>query len=62
MDELRSALTIISLLTFVGIVWWAWRPGSRDKARLAVSDMLTDDDRKPYSQSRASSLDPGAGK
>ena len=47
MDEMRSALTVISLLTFIGIIWWAWRPGSAAKANSAVSDMLADDDRDP---------------
>jgi cytochrome c oxidase cbb3-type subunit IV len=23
-NTLRSVVTVISLLTFVGIVWWAW--------------------------------------
>ena len=23
-NALRSVVTVISLLTFVGIVWWAW--------------------------------------
>lgn len=47
MNEIRSALTVISLVTFIGIVWWAWRPGSACKANAAVSDMLADDDRDP---------------
>ena len=37
-----------SLLTFIGIVWWAWRPGSKQKAEIVMADMLLDDDRKPY--------------
>ncbi len=48
MDEIRSALTVISLVTFIGIVWWAWRPGSAAKANAAVDDMLADDDRDPH--------------
>ena len=47
MNEIRSALTVISLVTFIGIIWWAWRPGSASKANAAVSDMLADDDRDP---------------
>jgi len=58
MDELRSAFTVISLVTFIGIVWWAWRPGSKDKAQIAVSDMLMDDDR----DQRVSSVGQGARK
>jgi cbb3-type cytochrome oxidase subunit 3 len=48
MNELRSIVTVVSLLTFIGIVWWAWRPGSKQKAEIVMSDMLLDDDRKPF--------------
>jgi cbb3-type cytochrome oxidase subunit 3 len=58
MDEIRSAFTVISLLTFIGIVWWAWRPGSKARAQIAVSDMLMDDDRDP----RVSRVGQGARK
>ncbi len=54
MIEIRSALTVISLVTFIGIVWWAWRPGSASKANAAVSDMLADDDRDPRVSASAS--------
>ena len=47
MNELRSVVTVISFLTFIGIIWWAWRPGSKQQAELVMSDMLLDDDRKP---------------
>jgi cbb3-type cytochrome oxidase subunit 3 len=58
MNELRSIVTVISFLTFIGIVWWAWRPGSKQKAEIVMSDMLLDDDRKPY----APNTHRGAGK
>ena len=48
MNELRSIVTVISFLTFIGIVWWAWRPGSKKQAEIVMSDMLLDDDRKLY--------------
>lgn len=51
MNELRSVVTVISFLTFIGIVWWAWRPGSKQKAERVMNDMLLDDDRKPYAPS-----------
>ena len=51
MNELRSVVTVISFLTFIGIVWWAWRPGSKQKAEMVMNDMLLDDDRKPYAPS-----------
>ena len=47
MNELRSVVTVISFLTFIGIIWWAWRPGSKQQAEIVMSDMLLDDDRKP---------------
>lgn len=48
MEELRSAFTVISFATFIGIVWWAWRPGSKARAELAMNDALMDDDRDPH--------------
>ena len=51
MNELRSVVTVISFLTFIGIIWWAWRPGSKQQAELVMSDMLRDDDRKPHTAS-----------
>jgi cbb3-type cytochrome oxidase subunit 3 len=49
-NELRSIVTVISFLTFIGIIWWAWRPGSKRKAEIVMSDMLLDDDRKPQAR------------
>ena len=49
MNELRSVVTVISFLTFIGVVWWAWRPGSKQKAERVMHDMLLDDDRRPHS-------------
>ena len=51
MNELRSVVTVISFFTFIGIIWWAWRPGSKQQADLVMSDMLRDDDRKPETAS-----------
>ena len=45
MIELRSAFTVISLATFIGIIWWAWRPGSKRQERDIMADLMTDDDR-----------------
>lgn len=45
MDELRSAFTVISLLTFILIVAWAWSPAFKRRGQLAVTDLMTDDDR-----------------
>lgn len=41
-NDLRSAVTLISLLIFAGILAWAWRPSRRDDfadaARLPFGD------------------------
>ena len=44
MIELRSAFTVISLATFIGIIWWTWRPGSKRKATQAMANLMADDD------------------
>lgn len=49
MNELRSVVTIVSFLTFIGIIWWAWRPGSKQQADIAMSDALLDDDLHSHS-------------
>jgi cbb3-type cytochrome oxidase subunit 3 len=51
MIEIRAAFTVISLLTFIGIVWWAWHPSRKQSAQCAVDDMMHDDDRNPEVQS-----------
>lgn len=53
MIEIRAAFTVISLLTFLGIVWWAWHPSRKQVTQNAVEDMMKDDDRNP----RAASID-----
>lgn len=54
MNELRIIVTVVSFLTFIGIIWWAWRPGSKKQAEIVMSDMLLDDDRKPYAPKTSS--------
>lgn len=49
MNELRTVVTIVSFLTFIGIIWWAWRPGSKQQADIAMSDALLDDDLHSHS-------------
>jgi cbb3-type cytochrome oxidase subunit 3 len=51
MIEVRAAFTVISLLTFIGIVWWAWRPSRKESTQGAVEDMMNDDDRNLQVQS-----------
>jgi cbb3-type cytochrome oxidase subunit 3 len=50
MIEIRAAFTVISLLTFLAIVWWAWHPGRKQSTQRAVEDMMNDDDRNPEVQ------------
>ncbi len=47
MIEIRAAFTVISLLTFLGIVWWAWHPSRKPSTQRAMEDMMNDDDRNP---------------
>jgi cytochrome c oxidase cbb3-type subunit IV len=28
-NDIRSAVTLLSLLVFLGIVWWAWRASNK---------------------------------
>jgi cbb3-type cytochrome oxidase subunit 3 len=51
MIEIRAAFTVISLLTFLAIVWWAWHPSRKQSSQRAVEDMMNDDDRNPEVQS-----------
>ncbi len=41
-NDLRSAVTLLSMILFVGIASWAWRPRNRagfeDAARLPFGD------------------------
>jgi cytochrome c oxidase cbb3-type subunit 4 len=31
MGLLRGAITLLTLAAFIGICWWAYRPGNRDR-------------------------------
>lgn len=44
MIEIRAAFTVISLITFLGIVWWAWHPSRKQRSQRAVEDVMNDDD------------------
>jgi cbb3-type cytochrome oxidase subunit 3 len=45
METLRTLFTVLSVLTFFGIVFWAYgKPGKRS-AESANADLLSDDDR-----------------
>ena len=44
-EELRVLFTVLSFLTFLLIVWWAWRPSYKEKSAHIMEDVLRDDDR-----------------
>ncbi len=44
-DDLRILFTVLSFLTFLLIVAWAWRPSFKGRAEQAMNDVLRDDDR-----------------
>jgi cytochrome c oxidase cbb3-type subunit 4 len=41
----REVLMVIALLTFGGIVWWAYGPSRRAQFERAAASILEDDDR-----------------
>jgi cbb3-type cytochrome oxidase subunit 3 len=45
METLRSIFTVISLLTFFGVVLWAYGAPGKRSAASANADLLSDDDR-----------------
>lgn len=44
MDWMRSAMTVIAFITFVGIVLWAWSARKRADFDAAANSVLSDDD------------------
>jgi cbb3-type cytochrome oxidase subunit 3 len=45
METLRSIFTVVSLLTFFGVVIWAYGAPGKRSAASANADLLSDDDR-----------------
>lgn len=43
-NDLRSATTVLALLTFLGIVWWAYRKGSKQSFDEAANLPFAEDD------------------
>ena len=50
-NDLRSIVTVVSVLTFAGIVAWAWRRSNRarfdEAAMLPFADEATEAETKP---------------
>jgi len=42
---LREAMTVVSFLTFIGILRWAMHPANKQRFDAAATDVLKDDDR-----------------
>lgn len=43
-NDLRSATTVLALLTFLGIVWWAYRKGGKQSFDEAANLPFAGDD------------------
>lgn len=44
MDWMRSVMTVVAFLTFIGIVWWAWSARKQGDFELAARSILNEDD------------------
>jgi cytochrome c oxidase cbb3-type subunit IV len=43
-DTASSAMTVVSFITFVGILWWAFAPANRGSFEQAASLPFADDE------------------
>ncbi|HHK42613.1 MAG TPA: cbb3-type cytochrome c oxidase subunit 3 [Planctomycetaceae bacterium] len=53
LGTLRGVITLLTLVTFLGICWWAYRPGNRE--RFEEDGWLAFDDEGPASMSSVAS-------
>jgi cytochrome c oxidase cbb3-type subunit 4 len=44
MGLLRGGITLVTLATFIGICWWAYRPANRDRFEADGLMAFTDED------------------
>ena len=44
---IRAGSTVLTLLIFVGIVWWAYGPKRRSRFEVAAQSLLRDEDAPP---------------
>lgn len=44
-NDLRSIMTVVSLVTFLGIVWWAYSRGNGKRFEEAANLPFAEDDR-----------------
>lgn len=47
---IRSGSTVLTFLIFLGIVWWAYGRGRKDRFEATGRSVLLDDDDKPDEQ------------
>ena len=52
-NELRSLVTVLSLVTFLGIVWWAFGPSRKGRFEQDALLALDDDDERAAPGRRA---------
>ena len=45
MDWMRSFMTVVAFLTFLGIVWWAWSERKQGDFAAAARSILEEDGR-----------------
>jgi cytochrome c oxidase cbb3-type subunit 4 len=43
-DTASSVMTVVSFITFAGILWWAWTPANRGSFEQAASLPFADDE------------------
>ncbi|MFO0689949.1 MAG: CcoQ/FixQ family Cbb3-type cytochrome c oxidase assembly chaperone [Myxococcota bacterium] len=56
---LRGGIAVVSLVAFLGICWWAYRPKSR--ARFEADALLVFEDGEPVADASTGRLGSGAG-
>jgi cytochrome c oxidase cbb3-type subunit 4 len=52
-NDLRSVVTVVSLLTFLGIVAWAWARGNRERFDEAARLPFEEDDNATHREQQA---------
>ena len=45
-DDLRAALTVVSFVTFIAIVWWAYSARRKRRFEEEARSIIEDDDAK----------------
>lgn len=56
-NDLRTIVTVLGFLTFIGIVWWAWGRGRQDGFKEAAALPFTEDDEPTSAPRRGGRVD-----